>query len=102
VAITSTQVEPNIVNVNSSQIANPHYRIGILLEVIDYGQKKWYNYHLLILLVLDNSIYTLTEHLNNNISIKDIKDNTQQFYFSLMDDVAPQLESIIEETILDI
>jgi len=95
VAVTSTQVERNIVIVDPSQIANPRHKVGILLEIIDYGSNKWYNYRLLIILVLDDNVYTLTEHYNY------IGEN-QQFYFTLMDDVAPQLESIIVNTMSDI
>lgn len=95
VAITSTEVERNVVTLSTSQISDPKYRVGMLLEIAKNGPEPWY-VHIITLLLMDNLIYTLTDrHLPS--------DEGQAFNFALMDDeLSPQLEKIIQEVSSDI
>lgn len=96
VVITSTEVERNVVTLSTSQISDPKYRVGMLLEIAKNGPEPWY-VNIMTLLLMDKLIYSLTDR---NLPSSD---DQQEFNFSLLDELLPpQLEKIIEEALLDI
>jgi hypothetical protein len=105
VAVTSTQVEQNIVVLSTALIADPQYRIGLLLEISSDGPRPWDAVHAQTLLLLNGLVYSLIEkNLPSDLINKNLpsSDNLQEFYFSLVDEVGPQLEGIIEKVLTEI
>lgn len=96
VAVTSTQVEQNTVVLSTSLIADPQYRIGLLLEIASEGSRPWDAIHAQTLLLLNGLVYSLTE---KNLPSSD---DLLEFHFSLVDEVGPQLEGIIEKVLTEI
>lgn len=86
VAITDTQVEHNLVTIDPHQYANPRYQVAILIELEERGKRPWDigAYH--ILLLFNGLLFSLNE--------SDLDNRT--FKFELMDEVAPQIESMID------
>lgn len=96
VAVTSTQVEKNIVVLSATQIADPKYRIGLLIEVSREGPRPWDTTQIQKILLLNGLVYSLTEM--DLLS----SDDLQEFNFSLVNEVGPQLEQIIEKVLTEI
>lgn len=95
VAIITTKVEDNLITINSKQISNPKYTIAFYIEIAEGSKKPWNVTYLRLLLVVHGMKYELTE-----VTDPDKRQN-QTFRFALLDDVSPQVESIIEHAIPD-
>lgn len=96
VAVTSTEVEKNLVILSADLIADPQYRIGVLLEISSSGSRPWDAVHAQTLLLLNGLVYSLIE---KNLPSSD---DLQEFNFSLVDEIGPQLEQIIEKVLTEI
>ena len=95
VAIIATKVEENLVTINPKQLSNPKYTIAFFFEIIEEAKKPWDNDYLRALLVVHGMKYELTEVTDPD------KRQSQTFEFTLLEDVNPQVERIIERAIPD-
>lgn len=95
VAIIATKVEKNLVTINPKQLANPKYEVAFFFEIAEEAKKPWDTNYLRLLLVVHGMIYDLTE-----VSDPD-KRQSQTFAFTLLENVNPQVERIIERAIPD-
>lgn len=90
VAITATKVEDNLVTVNANKYADPRYQVAILIELEECGKRPWdgCSYH--ILLLFHGLVFSLIEKDDEPDRV-----HNQTFKFELVDEVAPQIERII-------
>jgi hypothetical protein len=95
VAIITTKVEHNLVTINPKQVSNPKYGVGFYFEISESSKKPWDVTYLRVLLVVHGMKYELKE-----MSDPDKRQN-QTFAFTLLEEVSPQVESIIEQAIPD-
>lgn len=92
VAITDTQVEDNLVTINPKQhvYANPRYRVAILIELEECGKRPWDIGQYRVFLLFNGLLFSLFENDEPNAT------SNQTFKFELVDEVTPQVESIID------
>jgi hypothetical protein len=95
VAIITTKVEDNLITINPKQISNPKYTTAFHLEISEATKKPWGVTYLRSLLVVHGMVYELTREADPD------KRQNQTFTFALLENVSPQLESIIEHAISD-
>jgi hypothetical protein len=90
VAIIATQVEHNLVTVNSKQYADPQYQVAILIELEEHSKRPWEDsiYH--ILLLFHGILFSLVERGGPDLVYN------QTFRFELLDEITPQIERIID------
>lgn len=96
VAIVHTRVEDNLVTINPHQLANPKYKAAIFFEILEAPSKPWDIAYVRLILIVHGIKYELVE-----VTDPDVRQN-QTFTFTLLDDVDPQIERIIEQAIPDI
>lgn len=95
VAIVATKVEDNLVTINPKQISNPKYAVAFYFEIAEASKKPWDVTYLRYMLVVHGMKFELTE-----VTDPDRRQN-QTFSYALMENVNPQLESIIERALPD-
>lgn len=95
VAIIATQVENNLVTINPRLLANPRYKTAIYIEIIEETYKPWDTGIIRLLLIFNGVKYELIEFSDPD------KRQNQTFTFALLEEVNPQVESIIERAIPD-
>jgi hypothetical protein len=93
VAIIATRVEHNLVTVNHRQLSNPKHSIAVYIEIAEEAKKPWDVTYLRVLLVVHGMNYELTEMTDID------KRQNQTFAFALLENVNPQVESIIERAV---
>jgi GAF domain-containing protein len=95
IAVVATDVEQNRVTLDTKDIANPKYPVGVITEIFKHGKRPWQSDHIWLLLALRGQVYNLVERTELD------KYGRQEYVFELYDDIEPYVEVLVEQAIVE-